>query len=336
MTQARRFWAGMALLLLVTVAGAVGYVLVEDMRFLDALYTVAITISTVGFSEPEGGFSDLGRVFTISIILAGVGSALYTATAGIEMGLEAFLGGQRQRRRMEREIAGLRDHIVVCGYGRIGRNVHQRLVESPDPRGVLLVESDPDRAENARLHGALVLEGDATRDEVLDAAGIDRCSVLIACVRSDADNLFIVLSARSRRRDLLVIARATEAESERKLVLAGADRVVTPQAVGAARLAALAVQPDVADFIDLMVEGRLLEFRVERFEVVDGSAAAGTTLGSSEIRSKTGTLVLAVQENGRIALNPGADFVIRPGQVLYGIGTGDQVERLRDILCESV
>ncbi len=334
MSLARRFWAGGLFLVLVTIAGAIGYVLVEGLEVVDAIYTTIITISTVGFTEPRGGFSDGGRVLTIVIILAGVGAVIYTATAGIEMGIEAFLGGQRQRRRMEREIAGLRDHIVVCGFGRIGRNVHERLASGPDERPVLIIDDDPDRAESAREHGALVLEGDATRDEVLEAAGVDKASVLIACVRSDADNLVIVLSARSRRPDLLIIARATEGESERKLVLAGANRVVAPQVVGALRLAALATQPDVADFIDLMVEGRVLEFRVERFEVVEGAAAVGETLGEAKVRSRTGTLVLAVQDEGRIALNPGPETAIRPGQVLYGIGTPDQVEELRKILCE--
>ncbi len=334
MTLARRFWAGALLLVLVTVAGAVGYVTVEDLGVVDAIYTTVITISTVGFTEPRGGFSQGGQILTIVVILAGVGAVLYTATAGIEMGIEAFVGGERQRRRMEREIAGLRDHIVVCGFGRIGRNVHERLAASVDERPVLVIDDSPERAESAREHGALVLEGDATRDEVLEAAGIDRASVLLACVRSDADNLFIVLSARSRRPDLLIIARATEAESERKLLLAGANRVVAPQVVGALRLAALAVQPDVADFIDLMVEGQVLEFRVERFEVVEGAAAVGSTLGQARVRSTTGTLVLAVQEEGRIALNPSPDFVIRAGQVLYGIGTHTQVEQLRKILCE--
>ncbi len=334
MTLARRFWAGSLLLVLVTIAGAIGYVFVEDLSVVDAIYTTIITVSTVGFTEPRGGFSQGGQVLTIVVILAGVGAVLYTATAGIEMGIEAFVGGERQRRRMEREIAGLRDHILVCGFGRIGRNVHDRLTASVDERPVLVIDDNPERADSAREHGAMVLEGDATRDEVLEAAGIDRASVLIACVRSDADNLFIVLSARSRRPDLLIIARATEAESERKLLLAGANRVVAPQVVGALRLAALAVQPDVADFIDLMVEGQVLEFRVERFEVVEGAAAVGSTLGEARVRSTTGTLVLAVQESGRIALNPSPDLVIRPGQVLYGIGTPDQVEQLRTILCE--
>ncbi len=335
MTQTRRLQAGVAILVLITFVGAVGYMIVEDLDAIDAFYTVVITISTVGFTEPPGGFTTAGKAFTVFVILAGVGSALYTASAGIELGVEAFLGGQRQRRRMEKQIAGLDGHIIVCGFGRVGRNVWQRLESAAEQPATLVIESDPDRVEVAREQGALVVEGDATRDEVLEAAGIARARTIIASVRHDADNLVIVLSARSKRKDLLIIARASEAESERKLLLAGADRVVAPQVVGALRLASMAVQPDVADFIDLMVEGRVVEFRVEQFVVANSSPAVGSTLAQSQIRTQTGTLVLAVQEGGRLALNPGSDFVIKPGQILYGIGTQEQVDRLRTVLCEA-
>ncbi len=334
MTQSRRVQAGVAILALVSIVGALGYMWIENLGVVDAFYTTIITISTVGFTEPEGGFTTAGKAFTLFVILAGVGSALYTASAGIELGVEAFLGGQRQRRRMEKQIAGLDGHIIVCGFGRVGRNVWLRLQSAVEQPETIVIETDPERIEKAREMGALAIEGDATHDDVLEAAGIDRARTVIACVRSDADNLVIVLSARHRRKDLLVIARASEVESERKLLLAGADRVVAPQVVGALRLASMAVQPDVADFIDLMVEGRVFEFRVEQFVVWEGSEVVGTTLGESQLRTHTGTLVLAVQEGGRLALNPGSDFVIRPGQILYGIGTQQQVDRLRSVLCE--
>ena len=335
MSLYRRLVAGGVLLLVVFMVGSAGYVLIEDLGALDAVYLTIITVSTVGFQEPTGGFSEAGQVFTILLVLAGVGAVFYTATIGIEWGLESFLGGQRQRRRMEREVDRFKDHVVLCGFGRVGSSVWQRVVLGPAHESCVVIEMDPDTAQLAREVGAVVVEGDATHDEVLERAGVDRAKTVIASVRHDPDNLVIVLSVKTRRPEVHVVARATELESEKKLLLAGADRVVAPQVVGAHRLAALATEPDFADFIDLMVEGRVLEVRVERLEVVAGAAAAGESLGEAQVRSATGTLVLAVQEGEQVSLSPGPDFVIKPGQVLYGVGNKAQVDALRHLVSEA-
>ena len=322
-------------MLLVASFGVLGYMLTEDLTVLDAIYFTVITISTVGFSEPGSGFSPSGQVLTMVLVLGGIGSVLYTATIGIELGIESLLGGERQVRKARRQVDRMENHIILCGWGRVGRGAWERFATAPDPAPCIVVEVDPERAVEAREHGAIVVEGDATHDETLIEAGIERARTLVASVRSDADNLVIVLSAKSLRPDLLVVARATEAESERKLRLAGADRVVAPQLVGAYRLAALAVAPEIAEFLDLMVHGQLVEFRVEQFEVAEGAPAAGKSLRESDIRGQTGALVLAVQDrSGAFSINPDADFIIEPGQVLYGIGTRNQVAQLRPLLSE--
>ena len=333
MSRARAVVIGLILLAAVFITGIVGYVAIEGMSPLEAAYFTTITVTTVGFAEPEGGFSDGGRWFTILILIAGVGAALYTATVGLEVGLDRFLGGERRERRVQRQIDGLSDHIILCGFGIVGRGVYERLRADPHDVDVVVIEQDLERVDLARDLGALCIEGDATHDETLLAAGIERARTVVASVASDSDNLVVVLSAKTRRPDLLVLSRATEAESERKLILAGADRVVAPQTVGAQRLASLAIHPDVAEFIDLMLHGTLVEFRVEQLVVAAGSPAEGRTLRDSNVRRDTGALVIAVQgPDGQIAINPGADFVLEEGQTVFGVGTQEQVERLRTMV----
>ena len=176
------------------------------------------------------------------------------------------------------------------------------------------------------------VEGDATRNDALEAAGIERARALIACVREDSDNLVIVLSAKNRRRDIPVIARANEIEAREKLKLAGADRVVSPQMVGAHRLAALAAEPRLDEFVDVILHGKLLELRIEGFEVAERSVLSGALIRDSDIREMSGAQVLALESpNGEIVFNPPPDQMIRPGHTLIAIGSSDQVERLRAI-----
>lgn len=329
MTRERRLLASLSVLTLVTVGGALGYVAIEGASFGDGLYMTVMTISTVGFSEVFP-LSTAGRLFTTMLIVLGVGAALYTAALGLEIGLERVFGGDVRQRRMQREIDRLNDHIIVCGFGRVGSQTWKALRGEDAP--VCVVDSDPVAVDRAREAGALVIEGDATRNDVLDAAGIDRARALIACVREDSDNLVIVLSAKHRRRDIPVIARANEIEAEEKLRLAGADRVVSPQMVGAHRLAALAAEPRLDEFVDVILHGKLVELRIEGFEVGERSVLAGTSLRDSDIREMSGAQVLALESpGGDIVFNPGPDALIRPGHTLIAIGSSEQVESLRSI-----
>lgn len=219
-------------------------------------------------------------------------------------------------------------HVIVCGFGRVGRNVWSELQRRKEAS--VVVEVDPERVVAAREHGALVVEGNATTDEILREAGIERAKGLIASVRDDSDNLVIVLSAKALREELLVIARASEAINEEKLLLAGADRVVAPQVVGAHRLAALATQPDLADFIDLVVQGQVVEFAVEQCSVQEGSELAGQTLRGADVHGRAGALVIALQKPpAGVRLNPDPDEKIEAGSVLIGLGSPAQLASLR-------
>jgi voltage-gated potassium channel len=330
MTRERRLLGAVGILAGLTVLGTLGYMAIESVAVLDALYMTVITISTVGFGEVIE-LSVAGQMLTVVIIVFGVGAALYTAATGLEIGLERFIGGEREQRRMTRKIESLQDHVILCGFGRVGRNTWKTLRD--DHVDVVVVEQDPTLVEEARAAGALVLTGDATTDEALGAAGIDRARALIACVRTDADNLVIVLSARHRRRDLLVLARASEPAAEAKLRLAGVDRVVAPQKVGAERLAALAAQPTLDEFVDIFLHGKLVQLQIEEFAVPDTSPLVGIPLRDSRIREATGAMVVGIESpSGSLTFNPPPEMEIAPAHTLIGMGSQRQLDALRTLL----
>ena len=333
MTPGRRVRLGGLVLLSVVVAGTIGYVAIEEASAIDALYMTVITISTVGFQEVFP-LSDVGTLFTIVLIVAGVGAALFTATAALEVGLDNLVG-LRSRQRMAAAIVNLSDHFILCGFGRVGRGAYEQLAASGAP--IVVIERDPETAQSARDRDILVVEGDATTNRVLEEAGVQQARALIASVQNDSDNLVIVLSAKSLRPDLFVVARASEEESQEKLVLAGADRVVAPQRVGAHRLAAMALGSGLAEFLDLVVEGALVELEVQRFEVPAGSSLSGVSLRDASIREQSGALILGVEDStGRLELNPDPDIVLSEGQILFGIGTHGQLQALDGLISSYV
>ena len=303
---------------------------IESASVLDAVYMTVITITTVGFEEVIE-LSAGGKVLTIVIILFGVGAALYTAGIALEVGLERLTGGERRRRRMVRDIERISDHVVLCGWDRVGEHTYRALMAGDVP--TVVVDRDPSRVALAEDAGVMVITGEAAHDDVLVAAGIDRARALIACVREDSDNLVIVLSARHRRPDLMIIARASDPESQQKLRLAGADRVVSPQLVGAVRLAALAAQPGLEEYVDLIHRGRLVELQIAECPVAATSPVAGRVLRDSGIREHSGAMVIAIEEQGGgIDFNPEAHKTIRPGDRVIGLGSEEQLARLRDHL----
>lgn len=328
MSAASRVRIGAAFLALIVLSGTVGYVIIEGVGWFDSFYMVVVTITTVGFAEVIE-LSGVGRVVTIALMLIGVGTAVYTAGAALEMAL-ANLGG-RGATRMSRQIDNLSDHYIVCGFGRVGSATWEHIARRSE--NVVVIEKGPDLAEAARSAGALVVEGDATHNDTLESAGIQRARTLIACVRDDSDNLVIVLSAKSMRADLLVISRATEPESESKLRLAGADRIVAPQVVGARRIAAMALDPNLARFVDLVVEHDLVELQIEQIVVPEESPLAGSTLRTSRIREVSGATILAMEDHQEgIELNPDPDRPFTGGDVLVAIGTRQHIEALNQML----
>jgi voltage-gated potassium channel len=315
------------LLVAVVAFGTAGYFAL-GLSLLDALYQSVTTVSTVGFrevGEPTTAF----RWFTIVLVLFGVGTVLYGLGVLFEALVEGRITEQFGRRRMERELADVRDHVVVCGWGRVGQAIGAALTRG---QGTPVVVIERDTA----LTGAvprLFVDGDATDDGVLRRAGVDRCRALVVALPEDADNVYVTLSARRVRPDLFIVARAHTEAAEPLLMQAGANRVVNPQALGGSRMAALVEQPHVADFLDVAVHNTGLEFRLVELAVAAESPVAGRSLRDSHLRDATGALVLAVRSSdGEFRTNPDPSDVMNAGEVLIAIGTEVQLKALRDLV----
>jgi voltage-gated potassium channel len=319
---------GLALFAAVLVGGTLGYVAL-GFSLLDAAYQTVTTVTTVGFREVRP-LTTVGKVFTMVLILGGVGTALYTFGMLLEVFIEGELQDVFRRRRMARDIAGLSGHVIICGWGRVGKEIARFLSGAGET--VVVVDRDPERLRTAAAH--LQVLGDATEDETLLRAGIERARALVAALNTDADNLFVTVSSRALRPDLVIIARARDEASEAKLLRAGATRVVNPQRIGGSRMAAFARQPHVVDFLDVVMHDGSLEFRLEEVAVPAGSPLAGCSLRDAQIRDRTGALVLAIRApDGTFTTNPSPETAIRPGDILIAIGTSAQLAALRDAAC---
>lgn len=323
-----RLVRAVAVMASVIVLGTVGYVII-GLSFFDALYQSVTTVTTVGFREVPDDPSTTFRLFTIVLLLGGVGGALYALGVLIESFIEGAISERFGRRRMERELAAQHDHVIVCGWGRVGRAIAGALTAEGSP-AIVVVDRDPERAASV---SGLVVHGDATDEGVLREAGVERCRALVAALHTDADNVYVTLAARRLRPDLFIVARARVEAAEALLTQAGANRVVNPQAIGGARMAALVAQPHVADFLDVAMHDAGLEFRLTELEVSARSEIVGKSLRDAHLRDATGALVLAVRmSDGAFRTNPDPSSVLNAGEVLIAIGTETQLKALRDLV----
>lgn len=319
----RRVQFAMLAVLGVVVLGSIGYV-VLGFDVLDAIYQTVTTITTVGFREVRP-LGTAGKIFTIILILAGVGTVLYAFSVVLETLVEGQLRSHFERRRMNRNIARMTGHTIVCGWGRVGRSVARYLTGLHDE--IVVVDLDPQRVTRVPYPAIL---GDVTDDEVLLRAGITRARALIAATNTDAANVYITLSARALRPDLIIVARARTDESESKLLRAGATRVVNPQRIGGQRIAAASAQPNVMEFLDVVMHDGSLEFRLEEIAVREGSDLSGVAVSARAV-TETGALVLAIRDQkGKFLTNPPVDTSIGPDQVLIAIGTQQQLTALHE------
>lgn len=322
---------GIALLALMVVlgGGTLGYSII-GLSPLDALYQTVTTVSTVGFRELFKE-SASAKVFTIVLILTGVGTVLYAFGAVLEAVIEGDLFDVWGRRRMERTIDQLKSHIVVCGYGRVGRAVAANLAAAGED--FVIVDQDADRFTEVDY---LTVVGDATDDEVLRRAGIERARALVAATSTDTTNVYLTLSGRALKPDLFIVGRARIADSESKLLRAGADRVINPQAIGGSRIAALLMQPHVAEFLDVVTHEEQVEFRLAEVPVLAACPLANQSLRDTRLRERTGALVLALRDaGGEFTTNPGPDTLVSGGDVLIVIGTSNQIEDLVSLAAQT-
>lgn len=323
----RQLRLSLLVLLLLLVCGTLGYRAIEGMPWLDALYMTVITMATVGFAEVHP-LSPAGRVFTMAVIVLGVGIGAWAATNAVEVVLGQTYWISVQRRKMSTTVEGLRDHFIVCGYGRLGT----RIVRDLEVRGesFAVVEMRPALEEAFLAEGLPHVIGDATSDQVLLAAGVRRARGLVAALDSDANNVLTVLTAREHNPGLLIVARANSEASESKLRRAGADRTVTPDAIGGHRLALALLRPAVNDlFNEIFSFGVKIAVDVGQITVPPHSPFAGQTVAGCDLRRLRNVSILAIRElDDRFTLNPDASRTITAGETLIVIGPAEAVYEL--------
>jgi voltage-gated potassium channel len=323
----RKILIGVLILLLILVLGSSGYILIEETNLTDALYMTVISITTVGFKEVIP-LSPAGKYFTILLIFGGVGFFLYIVSviteAMIEGGLNTFLG----RRKMEKKMAAMKDHYIVCGFGRIGKVISKILHENH--RTFVIIENNTDEIKAIEELGYLVLEGDSTNDDILQKAHLMDAKALIAVTSSDADNVYIILSAKGLKPDIYVLARSSGKKgAETKLLRAGANKVFSPYEIGARRMAQSLVRPTVIDFIDLTVHEGELGLRLEELRVSENATFNGKTLMESGIRSEYDLIVVAIKRQmGEMLFNPSSTTEILTGDILVVLGEHTNIQSL--------
>jgi voltage-gated potassium channel len=312
-----------ALLILVVLGGTVGYRLIEGWTLWHSFYVTLLGITTVDLPP----LSAAGQVFTAVLLLAGVGSALYTFTLLATVVVEGGLPKRLQRRRYQRMLEQLKDHFIICGYGRIGRIVALELQRQNVP--FIVIERDGERMHAAIDDGALAVEADASREDVLKRVGIDRARGLIAAVGTDAENVYAVLSARVMRPDLFIVGRAETEDATIKLKRAGADRVISPYQIGAVQIAQTALRPAVVDFFALATSSDNLELAMEEVMIAAHSPLANQSILQANLRQRFGVIVVGIQRQDlHMDFNPEPDTAMRPGDKLVVLGRPESLKRL--------
>lgn len=312
------------------VIGTVGFILLENLSLLDSIYMTVVLITTVGIgTSPETAG---GKTLAIVIILIGVGTLFYAFGTFIEFLIGGYLADILEERSMKKKISEYSGHYIICGFGRVGEQVAREFVRSGQE--FIVIDSNPSSISHCREHGYLYVEGDAAEDETLIQARLAHAKGLVACVDSDADNVFVTLSARVLSPDVTIVARANTEESSRKLVKAGADKVVSPYAIGGREMATLMLKPMVSNYLDIITGGGDLELRVEQITLTCGSPILGRSIESLQVRQETGSTILAVRKpGGEFDTNPSPATVLQENDVIIAAGTFDEIRSLEQMLC---
>lgn len=321
------------LLLFVIAVGVSGFMTIEGMSFIDALYMTAITISTVGFGEVIK-LSTEGRLFTIFLIFAGLGTAAYALKSITSFVIEGDFHKLIRRHMMENKIESLSGHYIVCGAGQTGFHIIAQLHRKKVP--FVVIEKNESRANYLAENNFLVLAGDASSEETLKKARIEKAKGLISSLSTDADNVFTVLTARELAPDLHIVARAIERKADLKLRKAGADTTVSPNEIGGTRMASLVLRPAVVSFLDVITHAKDITLDLEEIAIDADSSLTGKSLKEVRIPEKTGLIVLALSIAGeeKLEVNPGSEQVLREGDKMIVFGQSKQIDLLRRMCCE--
>jgi voltage-gated potassium channel len=321
------------ILLSIVVIGVAGYMAIEHWSFLDAVYMVAITLSTTGFQEVHP-LSQTGRMFTVLIVVTGVGTTLYAAVRAVEIIVEGEMVGYQKRKRMKSLIKDMRNHYIICGFGRVGHQVAEAFDGARLP--YVVIDGKPETIDELDARGIPSIIGDVTSDDILNEAGIKVARALVACSDSDVANVYVTLSARALNPNVFIVARSALKDTEKKLMMAGANRVISPYFISGSRMAALATRPVTSDFLDLVTHGGHVDFQLYELSVEEGSSLIGKSLESADITRVVGASILAIRKaDGRFDLQPRASSKIDKNDVLLVIGTQEQFERLVKLVNQS-
>jgi len=317
-------WKPAVPLFVVIIIGVFGYQIIEDMSFLDSLYMTVITIFTVGFKEVKD-LTPQGQIFTIFVILGGAGTALFAFT---KIGEIVFEGGVEEfwrRRKMERELNNLKNHYIVCGFGRMGRLVSERLEEEKLP--FVVIENNPSKIEEIRnKYNYLFIDDDAKQEDTLNKAGIKKAKALASLLPSDADNLYLVLTVRQICPSVFVLSKALDDEAEKKILQIGANKVVSPYKLSGLKIAQGLIRPTLVDFVDLIIRRKELTLAMEELVVGKDSTLVNKTLIQANIRKKANVIIIAVKKPGKdIVFNPAPSFPMEAGDTLLVLGNTEAI-----------
>ena len=334
MNVPRKLLFSILMLLVVVLFGIFGYTWIEGWNLLDSLYMTIITLSTVGYGEVRE-IGPGGRVFTVLLIVFG----LFTITYIVGLVAETLVAGEIRsvlgRRKVSKKIKSLRDHYIICGYGRIGSIICKGLTRKAIP--LMVIEKDEHVQEELEQDEILYLQGDATHEETLLEAGIEKAKGLVSVVSSDAENVYICLTARGLNPRLYILSRAEDEASERKLLRAGANKVILPYMLGGRRMVQAIIKPTVSDFLESAVHDQNFELAIEEITVGEDSRLANQSLVDSGIRQKMDIIIIGIKlKDGTMIFNPSSQTEIQPDDILIAMGRNKDLERLRKALNPSM
>jgi voltage-gated potassium channel len=320
-------WRLVALLIAaVIVVGTAGYVLIEGWSVWDAFYMTVITMTTVGYAEVHP-LSRLGQVFTVVVILTGVGSFFYAFTLFMALLAGGHLVERRERKRLARMLENLNDHFILCGFGRMGEIIAREFARQNVP--FVVIERNPERLHLAMDQGYLAVEADASNEDVLRRVRIDRARGFVAAVSTDAENVYAVLSARLLKPDLFIVGRAETEDARTKLKRAGADRVISPYHIGGLQLAQTALRPAVVDFVQLATSSDNMDLNLEQVHIAEGSPLDGRSLIEAGLRQRFGVVVVGIRRaDGKMDFNPEPETAMRAGDDLVVLGRAGSLKEL--------
>ena len=328
LTPGTRLLLALAVLAAIVVAGTVGFVIIEDRPWLDALYMTLVTISTLGMqAEDSNPVTDGGRIWIMLLIIVGIGTAMVAVSMLAGMVIEGQLRAILGRRHVNTKIASLRNHVIVCGSGRMGSALcaNLRLRKTP----LVVIDNDTNSTALAEANGFLYILGDASEENVLRDAGIEHARALVAVLPTDADNVFVTLLARDLNKDLFIAARLEKKQSEARLMRAGADKAICPQEIGATRLANILTRPAVVDFIDFAAHG--LDLEAEQYVVQPENKLVGQTLRQTNLPRTVGLLIVAMKrKDGQTIFNPEPDTVLQAQDTLIVTGQSGSLVKLEE------